>query len=377
MFLMKSGFKSGDFDFADGIDAVGAVLKELYTIMKEVEMNNITTPNDPPFKNGIYYYTKKDNPIHPTRCELFDDEELLRISVAAQIMEHLFKNLERSSAVRKAFDDFINETKKPKSSNMYEVEEVDRLFRFFITEWKMYTEHWKKYIFKLEDSVFPKDFAVGFQQLYNNIIDSAFKDPDFVMAHTLRNYVSHSDTAIQSSHIDGISNKYKIHRVTLERFLKDSISKLSGKKKRGVEEQLIIIEEQDELIDLAMVAEKAMVWLDKCETVFMTYQIEPQLIQSCNILAEAKQRIDKAGIASDVWEIWSLEPFCLDQASIHSFTIRAKAGEPIEYTYYNIRLNWIGYNAVISYIIGLANKITENNQSAIAENEAESNNCAD
>lgn len=322
--------------------------------------NYIINPTDPPFKNGIYYFTKHDHQVNPIRCTLFADEELFRIDVAVQIMERLFKNLERSSAVQDAYDEFMTETKKPNGGSAYETEAVDRRFRAFLFEWKMYTEHWKNYIFDLGESVFTDEFVAGFQDLYRNIMDAAFKDAAFVTAHVLRNYVSHANDAINNSHIDGKDNKFRIYRVTLEKFLQTSIDKLSGKKKTELEEQLQIIQAQDELIDLTVVAEKAMAWLRQCETALMNYQIEPQLLQACNVLSQAKQKIDEAEIKSDVWEIWRLHPFYLDHAPVHSFTVRATIdGQEVHHTYYTNRLNWIGYAAIVAYIMGLVEKMKE------------------
>lgn len=323
-------------------------------------MNYIINPTDPPFKNGIYYFAKEGHKINPIRCTLFSDDEIFRIDVAVQIMERLFKNLERSTAVQEAFDEFVEETKKPHGAKVYEVESVDRRFRAFLFEWKLYTEHWRNYIFDLGESVFTDEFVTGFQDLYKNLMKTAFSDSAFVSAHVLRNYVSHANDAINNSHVDGKDNKFRIYRATLEKFLQGSIDKLGGKKKTELEEQLQIIQTQDELIDLAVVAEKAMIWLRQCETALMNYQIEPQLLQACNILTNAKQKIDEAGLSGDGWEIWRLQPFYLDHAAIHSFTVRATIeGQLVEHTYYTSHLNWLGYEAVTAYIMGLIKKAKE------------------
>lgn len=320
-------------------------------------MNYTINPTDPPLKDGIYYFTKRDRQVTPIRCTFFTDEELFQIDAAVQIMERLFKNLERSTGVKEAYDEFIAETKKPKGGRPYETEAVDRRFRAFIFEWKMYTEHWKNYIFDLGESVFPDEFIVGFQELYKNLMNSAFKDSAFVIPHVLRNYVSHANDAINNSHVDGKDNKFRIYRQTLEKFLQISIGKTHGKKKTELEEQLRIIEAQSDLIDLTVVAENSMAWLRQCETALMNYQIEPKLLQACNILGQAKQKIDESGIQSEVWEIWRLIPFYLDHTVLHSLTLRATIdGQHMEYTYFTNRLNWIGYAAVIAYVRGLVEK---------------------
>lgn len=318
--------------------------------------NYIINPTDPPFKSGIYYFGEKEgNKVNPIRCNLFSDEEIFRISFSVLIMERLFKNLSRSEAVKAAYQEFIDEVKKPKGSNPYEVEAVDRRFRAFIFEWKLYTEHWKAYILDLNESVWPDQFVNDYQDLYKNLMDTAFQDSDFVIAHILRNYVSHANDAINNSHVDGGNNKFRIHRITLEQFLQNSIDKASGRRKTDLQDQMNILKTQDVLIDLMIVAEKAMAWLEKCEKALLDYQVaELQLLQACNILSQAKQKIDESGIQSEVWELWTLQPMFLDHQAVHSFSLRAVIdGQEVIHTYYRNRLNWIGYTAVIGYVLNL------------------------
>ncbi len=312
-----------------------------------------------PFEDGIYYFKKQDSKVTPIRCNFFGDDELYRISVAVLIMERLFKNLGRSEAVKAAYKEFLEETKKPSGGNPYEVETVDRRFRAFLFEWKLYTEHWKSYIFDLKEFVWPDEFITGYQDLYIKLMSEAFKDSDFVVVHILRNYVSHANDAINRSHVDGMNNQFCMYRATLEKFLQDSIDKTSNnKRKKELKEQLNILKMQDELIDLSAVANKAMAWLEKCEKVLLDYQVaEPQLLQACNILTQVKQRIDEANIQSDVWEFWTTQPMYLDHQGFHSLSLQANIdGKEIILTYYRNRFNWVGYGAIISYLMGLIEK---------------------
>lgn len=76
--------------------------------------NNIINLTDLPFKNGIYYFgEKKGNKVNPIRCDFFTDEELLRINISVLILERFFKNLSRSESVKSAYQEFVNEVKKP------------------------------------------------------------------------------------------------------------------------------------------------------------------------------------------------------------------------------------------------------------------------
>ena len=323
-------------------------------------MDNIRNcPTDPPCREGIYYFTKNGNQVNPIRCSIFSDDELIRINFSILIMERLFKNLRRSEAVNAAYKEFRDEAKKPSGENPYEIEEVDRRFRAFLFEWKLYTEHWKAYILDLNESVWPYEFIAGYQTLNKKLMHEAFTCSDFVIAHILRNYVSHANAAIDDSHVDGRGTKFSIYRATLEKFLQGTICRATGKKRKELQSQLCILQTQEELMDLATIADKAIAWQIAYEKALLDYQVvEPQLIQACNILMQAKQKIDESCIKSDVWEFWTLQPIYLDHQGLHSFTMQANInGQVVTYVYYRNRVNWIGYEAVVSYLMGIIPKV--------------------
>lgn len=133
-------------------------------------MNTVELPN------GLYYFTKEGNQYTPHKCPLFDDEELFRLNAAVQIMKRFFKNLKRSFASSEAYNEFVEAAHSVKSDNPYARAEVDRRFRAFIFEWKLYTEHWKNYIKEIGDSVYLDEFVVGYNDLFKSLMDEAFPD---------------------------------------------------------------------------------------------------------------------------------------------------------------------------------------------------------
>lgn len=308
-----------------------------------------------PILNGIYYFKRNGNQVTPVKCRLFNYEEEFRIETAVHIMDRLFGNLNRSVAAGEAFDEFIEETSKPNSDNPFAREIVDRRFRSFIFEWKLYTEHWKKYIYELDDSAYLDEFVAGYKDLFKQLMDYAYKNSDFVLAHVIRNYISHANDAIHHSHIDGKNNQFFAKRDILIAFLNESIGKAKGKQKTNLESQLSLIQGQEELLDLAVVAEKAMDQLRIIETALMNYQLEPQTLQSINILLDAKRKIDEAGIENDLWEILRPEPVIMtDHSSVNSITMETTIhGEKIRQTIYRKRMNWIGYEAMASYVTNI------------------------
>lgn len=302
--------------------------------------------------NGIYYFVKDGDKFNPVKCTLFNDEEELRIEVSVQIMKRLFKNLNRSIAAEDAFKEFIEATKSLKSDNPFEMGTVDRRFRAFIFEWKLYTEHWKNYIKELEDSAYPDDFVTGYNDLFTQLMDEAFQKSYFVVAHVIRNYVSHANSAVHHAHVDGEKNKFYIDRDVLTAFLDDSIQKSHGRKKENLQNQLSFIQPLDKCIDLVTVAENAMKFLRSIETYLMNYQLDEQTLQAVNILTKAKERIDEAGLDQPFWQIIKPVPITvIDHSSVQSMTLeRVVDGKKIHKTLFLERVNWIGYEAIRLYI---------------------------
>lgn len=305
-----------------------------------------------PVLNGMYYFRKDGRQVKPIKCTLFNEEEIFRISTSVQIMKRLFKNLDRSHAVQQAYSEFVEEAKKPNSENPYERAEVDRRFRAFIFEWKLYTEHWKNYIYDLDESVYLDEFVAGYKDLYNKLMDAAYKDEKFLTAHVIRNYASHANEVVTHSHI-GDENEYYIGRDHLVKFLNANIEKTNGsRRKQQLEDQKNAIVAHEEYINLETVAKDAMEYIRQIETALMNYQMEPQTIQATLILTDAKRRIDDAGMESEIWELLSPVPFMMiDHSSYQTLDLKAVIdGKEVSQTIFRERLNWIGYQAIMDYL---------------------------
>lgn len=304
--------------------------------------------------NGLYYFKQEGKQFTPVECTLFNYEELFRINASIQIMKRFFKNLSRSVAAQNAYKEFIEEVEKPHGSDPYAQAEVDRRFRAFIFEWKLYTEHWKNYIHELSDSVYTDEFVTGYQELFDDLMDEAFMDSRFITAHVIRNYVSHANEAVTHCHIGKSVNEFCLTRNCLLDFLDKNIAKVQGKKRKDqLDEQKAVIEASPELLNLESVARDAMTVLRWLETNLMNYQIEPQTLQAISILTDAKRRIDEAGIESDIWEFMSPTPLTMvDHVGDRSMTLETTInGQRVKQTIFHDRLNWKGYQAVMDYIL--------------------------
>ena len=302
-----------------------------------------------PVMHGIYSFKRiNGNQVQPTKCDRFTPEEVDQIQTAAFIMDRLFGNLNRSIAAEEALKEFKDEAQKPDSENPYELAEVDRRFRAFIFEWKLFTEHWKNYIYGM--NVDPQ-YIIEYKKLYKETISAAFQKQDFIVAHVIRNYVSHANDAIDSSHI-GDENKFWIHKTSLLNFLDDSIAKeKTDYRKNQLMAQKPFIEACEDEIDLEVVADNAMKVLREIQEPLMSYQLDQEIIDSCLALLNARGKIEVND--DEIWEIWKLAS---DQSWVgrrtQMTTLQGQMG-PFDMTaqYGHIRLNWIGYEAIASYII--------------------------
>ena len=306
-----------------------------------------------PVMHGLYAFERvKGHQIQPTRCTLFSSEEVDAIQQAAFIMDRMFQNLNRSMAVEEALKEFKEEVQKPNSENPYDLAEVDRRFRAFIFEWKLFTEHWKNYIYSLDRD---RRYVADYKKLYWDTMNAAFRKADFMLAHVIRNYVSHANDAIDSCHIGG-GNKYWIHKRSLLRFLDVSIAKeRNNSQENHLIEQKTFIETCDEMIDLEAVADGAMKCLVEIQEPLMNHQLDQDTINACLMLLDAKKRIDENSVEDEVWEIWKpISDPSWQSRKVDMITLQVHCEEyDIAARYGHIRLNWSGYAAVASYLVHL------------------------
>ncbi|NLD30972.1 MAG: hypothetical protein GX662_01740 [Trichococcus flocculiformis] len=276
-------------------------------------------------------------------------------------MDRLFQNLNRSIAAEKAFKEFKDEIQKPNSENPYDIAEVDRRFRAFIFEWKLFMEHWRNYIYNLDSAKHGMQYVKDYIKLYKDTKSEVYQEADFMVAHVIRNYISHANDAVDSSHIGG-ENKFWIHKASLLRFLDDSIAKeRNSRTKSNLQSQKLFIVQCDEKIDLKTVTEKTMKCLERIQEPLMNYQIDRDIINSCKVLLDAKEKTDEMGIDADVWEIWKLAS---DKSwmgrKVDIVTLQAHMEHyDIVFQYGRIRLNWVGYTAIASYLVHLWKKFQE------------------
>lgn len=230
--------------------------------------------------SGICYATEveaispENKRIHWKQCELFSEEECHTVGKAAKVLERLFDNLFRLNAAKDAYTEFKEELNALCSNDPFVMATVDRRFRAFIFEWKMFLDHWKKYIddgaqtkfwkCESEDEVAEaQKYIKGYQQLYKDVTSATYDSCDeYVLANAIRNHITHANNAINSSYVGPEGNAVFI---TKRHFLTDT--KISAS-------QRAVVEKCDDLIDLAVVAEKTLEATEQIMEELLNYQMD-------------------------------------------------------------------------------------------------------
>lgn len=306
--------------------------------------------------------------IYWKQCELFSEEECNAIGKAAKVLERLFDNLFRLNAAKDAYIEFQEELNNLRSNDPFVMATVDRRFRAFIFEWKMFLDHWKKYIddgaqtkfwkCETEDQVAEaQNYIKGYQQLYKDVTSTTYDScEEYVLANAIRNHITHANNAVNSSHIGPEGNAVYISKRHL---LTDS--KISAS-------QRIIVEKCDDFIDLTVVAEKTLAATEHIMEELLNYQVDTDYIDASLILIQAHNKIIETGITSNQWVIFNPEEPKWEPSKTQSIIakrVKDEAGNPVDekpiilpimtqsvnltYQY----LNWTGYDALAKKFVQL------------------------
>lgn len=244
------------------------------------------------FSNGLYYEVKTGSPDPHNRgelkeCMLFAGEELQELAVAVSVIEKLFNNIVRSFSAEEACNEFLRELRGLNSTNTLNVARVDRRFRNYLTEFRLFLDHWDKFIsdLKKKDKIYGSTYEKLNKDARSEVYDSC---DEYVLAYVLRNYVSHVYDAVERCHVDGFHNKACITKESLLKF------KMAPSARQ-------VIERQPDLINLEKVATVSLSGLQKVQDKLIDYQMTDNVAQAALTLLKAKKRIDDAKITSDVW----------------------------------------------------------------------------
>ena len=230
-----------------------------------------------------------------TRCTLFNEEEEDAIQEAGRILDRFFINVERMNAVIEAYQEFINDLHSLNSGGRDEIARLDRRFRAYVMEWRLFLDHWKKYI---EDGAQTEgwseneknDYIEAFKKLYDTVTKAAYESiQEYVVANPIRNHVVHANNSIYHAHVGVDGNQACISRDAL---LNDHHISASQRE---------IVEKLDEQIDLEWVADGSLKAMQEVNEAFIRYQIDSDVITATVALVGAYERIRKEKIDAPMW----------------------------------------------------------------------------
>lgn len=293
------------------------------------------------------------------KCDLFTPAEVEDIYKASVVIERLFENLFRLDAARDAFREFENDLKALSSNDPFAIATVDRRLRSYLFEWKLFLEHWKKYIDDGAQTVYWTDktgsdkYVKAYQKYYTDVTNAAYDScPEYVLATAIRNHVAHAQKAINSYDICPTGNYVYISRDAL----------LKGLRKGKTQEETI--KRQPTLIDLYVVAKKSLEAAEKVMGQLMDFQIDNEYVSAAIILLKAKSQIDEAGIVSEHWMIRKMGEVRLEQAqTVQLQRVKDGKGNPVNDKPIELplmvetvdmlyqSLNWKGYLAFASIVV--------------------------
>ena len=232
------------------------------------------------------------------RCNLYNEEETASIKSAVAVLNRYFTNLDRLDGVKDAYQEFKNELKNLDSRNPRSKATVDRRFRAFILEWKLFLDHFDRYIkdgaqtgyWKNVSEAEKEQYLAAFRRYFDDVKNPQHQSDSFNLAAVIRNHVQHANDAID--HTD-----WKKVFISRDKLLKDDRVNASQKK---------ALQMQPEFIDLEVVADGALEVIGKIHEQLLNFMVDRETAEAALTMLNAHNRILEAGIVSDRWIICGL-----------------------------------------------------------------------
>jgi len=229
------------------------------------------------------------------KSNLFNEQETEKIKSSVTVLERFFTNLNRLDGVRAAYQEFKDELKNLDRNNPDHLPTIDRRFRAFILEWKLFLDHFQRYIengaqtgcWKTATDAEKREYLDAFQRYFNDVKDPRKQSDAFNLAAVIRNHIQHAYDAID--HTDG-------KKVYISREKVSSGPKVTASQKAA-------LGKQPEFIDLETVADNALVELEKIHEQLLNFMVDSEVAEAAAVLTEAYSKIVVAGIKSDRWVI--------------------------------------------------------------------------
>lgn len=234
-------------------------------------------------------------------CKLFDEAETGRIKESVSVLNRYFTNLDRLNGVKDAYQEFKDELKNLDSRNPRSKSTVDRRFRAFILEWKLFLDHFDRYISDGAQTVYWKgvsdeakaQYLAAFRNYFNDVKDPRHQSDAFNLAAVIRNHVQHANDAIDYT-------DWKKVFISRDKLLNDERVNASQK---------AALQKQQEFIDLEIVADGAVEVIEKIHEQLLNFMVDSDTAEAALTLLNAHKRILEAGVKSDRWVICGMSEF--------------------------------------------------------------------
>lgn len=234
-------------------------------------------------------------------CNLFDEAETASIKSSVTVLNRYFTNLDRLDGVKDAYQEFKDELKNLNREDTRSKATVDRRFRAFILEWKLFLDHFDRYISDGAQTVYWKgvnekekvQYLAAFRTYFNDVKDPQQQSDAFNLAAVIRNHVQHANDAVDRT-------DWKTVFINRDKLLADDRVNASQK---------AALQKQGEFIDLETVADGAVEVIEKIHEQLLNFMVDAETADAALILLNAHNRIEEAGIKSDRWVICGLSEF--------------------------------------------------------------------
>ena len=325
-----------------------------------------------PTINGLAYIDREETlpsgkkQHQLTQCTLFNVDQTEQIKKSVSVMNRFFDNMFRLDGVRDAYKEFKNELGNLDIMDEKSVSTVDRRFRAYVLEWKLFIDHWERFIKDGAQTAFWQDITEDVKAKYLEAFERVFKDvttetyekqDDYVLATAIRNHVSHAFNAVDKT-------DYNAKKVYIDRYRILTSHKVSASQKE-------VLERQERYIDLEMVADGSLKAAEHVDEELLNFMIDSKATEAAAILLSAYTEVQKAGLEAKHWiicEFGSVEWMpSKDQYAILT-RVADENGKPIETEESHLplmvpgmqmhydNLNWSAYIAFGSYMTSLWKK---------------------
>ena len=234
-------------------------------------------------------------------CNLFNEQETASIKSAVTVLNRYFTNLDRLDGVKDAYQEFKDELMNLDSRNPRSKSTVDRRFRAFILEWKLFLDHFDRYIkdgaqtgyWKGVSEAEKEQYLAAFRHYFDDVKNPQQQSDAFNLAAVIRNHVQHANDAIDYT-------DWKKVFISRDKLLNDERVNASQK---------AALQKQQEFIDLEVVAGGAVDVIGKIHEELLNFMVDGETAEAALTLLNAHNRILEAGIKSDRWVICGMSEF--------------------------------------------------------------------